>query len=418
MSDIGRIGQNMANTIPQATGKTNLKKSSEETQVKDQVSLNQGGNSDAPLKKWTFMHYAAADNNLLRFIKADVNEMEVVGSTENMNLVVQLDEGRNCERYYLIQSDDTSKITSPPLESLGPVNMADPKVLADFIKFGVEKYPAQHYALVIGSHGAGWQGAVDDSSHRDFMSLPDIRKAVEMSGKDIDVLGFDCCLMATTEVAHEMNEAGVGYMVGSQQNEGGTGWNYTPLLTRKTLSEFNVALSKRLNISPRQLAEKIIEHAEKEQYSLPTLSAVDLKMMKGVADATNLFSSQIILTDTPNDVLKDCIRKSEYFSNGLRDQFHFAENVVNNDKISDDKLKTAAKGMMKAIQNAVIAEQHSSRHPNAHGLSAELPTYGGVRTGYKDVDYAKRTLWDEAIDKIYDKIQNAPEQVKQPKAEA
>lgn len=376
----------------------------------DQVTF--GASEQEPLakKKWTFMHYAAADNNLLPYIKSDVNEMEAAGSTPNMNLVVQLDEGPTCKRYYLEKDNDPQKINSPVLQEMGKIDMAKVEVLADFIKFAVEKYPAEHYALVIGDHGAGWQGAISNDSHGTFMSTPNIRKAIEMSGKKLDVLGFDCCLMATSEVATEMKEAGVNYMVGSQQNEGGDGWPYTSLLTKRSLGELDRALRMKLDIPPRELAIKMVDNAATDQYSLPTLSATDLSKMKDLADATNLFAGQIMLTDTPNSVFKAIAKKTEYFNNGMRDQFHFAELVATSPDIKDEQLKKAAKMMTEAIGKAVIKEEHSTRHPNAHGLSAEIPTYGGARAGYTDLEYAKRTLWDEAMNKMGGKDQVGPHQ--------
>jgi hypothetical protein len=41
--------------------------------------------------KWTFMVYMDADNNLDPAGLDDINEMEIVGSTDNVNIVVLLD---------------------------------------------------------------------------------------------------------------------------------------------------------------------------------------------------------------------------------------------------------------------------------------------------------------------------------------
>ena len=42
-------------------------------------------------KKWTFLINLDADNNLEEFGIKDVNELEVVGSTDEVNFVVQFD---------------------------------------------------------------------------------------------------------------------------------------------------------------------------------------------------------------------------------------------------------------------------------------------------------------------------------------
>jgi len=354
-------------------------------------------------KKWTILHYTAGDNNLTSYLNSDVNEMEVVGSNEDMNLVVQFDKGgSDCKRYYLEQDGDMRVINSPMLKDMGRTNMADPQVLADFIKFGVKNYPADHYALIIGDHGGGWSGAVSDDSHGGWMSTPDIQKGLQMAqdetGKKMDILGFDACLMATGEVGYELKD-NVNYMVASEQTEGGSGWPYTPLLTSETLKNVQRALRQRINLPPDEFAKKMITNAEGDQYSLPTLSATDLSKMKNFSKAADSFAEAILNTDTSNNTLTSIARKTQSFY-GLKDIYHFSELVSKSEDIGDEKLKEAAKGMMKAVKDAVIKEQHSSSYPNAHGLTAEIPSYGGVDNGYTDLKFAKETKWDEAMNKM------------------
>lgn len=370
-------------------------------EIKDKVELGKNEPQEAK-KKWTIMHYSAADNNLTSYLVGDVNEMEAVGSNELMNIIVKLDEGDdNCKTYKLEPDGDKYSINSPVLEDHGQTNMADPKVLGEFIKKTAEKFPAEHYALIISDHGYAWKGAVEDESDHGWMTTPDIQKGIELSGKNIDVLGFDACLMATSEVSYEMKD-NVGYLVASEQTEGANGWPYTPLLTKKSLRALNRALRSKLDLSPEEFATKIVDTAEGDQGTLPTMSAMDLSKMKNLADATNLFAGQIMLTDTPKDVFKDIAKKTQSFY-GFKDQYHFAEQVANSDKITDQGLKKAAKKMMGAIKDSVVAEQHSARYPNAHGLTAEIPSYGGVGSGYDKLAYAEHTLWDEAMNHIHDK---------------
>ncbi|MCD4782641.1 MAG: hypothetical protein K8T10_02300 [Candidatus Eremiobacteraeota bacterium] len=379
-----------------------------ETQWAEAMNKIQGAGEPRPYpepdkKKWTILHYTAGDNNLVSYLNSDVNEMEVVGSNDDMNLVVQFDKGRSyCHRYYLEQDGDMRVINSPVLKDMGSTNMADPKVMADFIKFGVKNYPADHYALIIGDHGGGWVGAVSDDSHDGWMSTPDIQKGLQMAqdetGTKMDILGFDACLMATSEVGYELKD-NVNYMVASEQTEGGSGWPYTPLLTSETLKSVQRALRQKINLSPEDFAKKMITNAAGDQYSIPTLSATDLTKMDSFAKVVDKFAEAIINTETPNSTLKSLASKTESFY-GLKDHYHFSELVSKSDDISDVNLKEAAKGMMAAIKEAVIEEQHSSKYPNAHGLTAEIPSYGGVDSGYTDLKFAKDTKWDEAMNKM------------------
>lgn len=65
-------------------------------------------------------------------------------------------------------------IARPALETTGPVNMSDPHTFADFITWGVQPYPAQHYMVVVSDHGVGWKGAVQDGARsQNVHTLPD-----------------------------------------------------------------------------------------------------------------------------------------------------------------------------------------------------------------------------------------------------
>lgn len=359
-----------------------------------------GSDGPAPKKIWTFMSYSAADNNLLPQMLQDVNEMEAVGSTKNMNIIVQLDRGGDdCKRYYIKKDDDPDNITSPVLKDLGSTNMSDPDVLADFIKFSVSKFPAKHYALIIGDHGDAWKGLAEDESHNGWMSVPDLQKALKKAedetGKKIDVLGFDACQMASTEVAYEVKDR-ASFMVASQESEDVAGWSYTPLLSSKTLGLLDDRMNKKLSISPRDLAKRVVKHATNVQNTLPTMSAIDLSRMKEVADASNLLAGQLMLTDTPKDVLRGIIEETQDFD-GVKDHYHFAQLIVESGDVQDRQLKKAAQELMGAIKTAVIAEQHRDDYPDCHGLTAEVSNGGELKGEYGKLAFAIHTLWDEGM---------------------
>lgn len=412
---IRRVDQTELNYTPRLTSKPEVKqeavKETKQSEVKDQVSIGTKEEQQAAPKKWTIMHYSAADNNLTSYLVTDVNEMEKVGSTPNMNIVVQLDKGgSDCKKYYLEPDGDMKVINSPMLEDMGSVNMSDPKVLGDFISSTMKKYPAEHYALIISDHGGGWPGAVEDDSHGGWMTTPDIQKGVELGekegGKKLDVIGFDACLMANTEVGFELKD-NAKFLVASEETEGANGWPYTPLLTPKTLQSVERSMHGKLNITPEEFAKKIVAEAHGDQGTLPTMSAMDLSKMDGVAKASDNLAKAILKTDTPNSTLKTIAQKTQNFS-GMKDQFHFAEQIVKSETITDAKLKEAATGVMDAINTAVIAEQHSARYPNAHGLTAEIPSYGGVGSGYENLKFRGATNWAEAMNKIQDAGDPAP----------
>ncbi|MBI3950309.1 MAG: peptidase C11 [Acidobacteria bacterium] len=107
-------------------------------------------------KQWTVMVYLAGDNNLDSAGVADLKEMKKIGSSDEVNIIAQFDRsGSNqaTKRYYITNKGSLEKNV---VANLGETNMGDPNVLKSFIQWGIEKYPAKHYLVVVWNHGAGW----------------------------------------------------------------------------------------------------------------------------------------------------------------------------------------------------------------------------------------------------------------------
>ena len=117
--------------------------------------------------KWTFMVYLDADNDLEPFGILDFNEMEKVGSSAEVNIIVQMDRisgydnsngnWTGTKRYKITKDSNTDLISSTVIQDMGEVNMGDPASLTSFIDWATTNYPAANYALVLWDHGGGWQ---------------------------------------------------------------------------------------------------------------------------------------------------------------------------------------------------------------------------------------------------------------------
>jgi len=212
-------------------------------------------------RKWTFIIYMAADNDLESAAILNFNEMEAVRyGNSPISILVLLDRSSSYDmtndnwtdtRLFEIRSDPyglTSTIKSPRLDcpELGlsrysetELNTADPFVLTRLIDFAKRVYPAEHYALIMWGHGTGWRNspqiinqnnplkavAIDDT-HGQYMSLPSFGRAI--AGKGISLIGFDTCYGATLEVAYQIRNDG-SLFVGSEGEILSSGWNYTAL---------------------------------------------------------------------------------------------------------------------------------------------------------------------------------------------
>ncbi len=424
---------NAMNTISQVRREVKARKQTEATPDKVQLS----GGDEGVKKEWLIIYYGAGDNNLTDYLYADMNEVENVGSDKNTHIVAFFDAGKGHSSYpwsggadhkvsdaknppysiptpfkgakifYLKKDNDPRKVTSPVLADLGQVNSADPKFMADVIASIMEKYPAKHVAVIISDHGGGWQGAVEDDSHGGFMRLNTIKEAIkgvyERTGRKIDLLGWDACLMGSAEVAYALKPY-VNIMVGSEQFEGGDGWPYPDIFSTGALKKLQEALSKKLNVSPEDFAKMIVRGASQSPRQIKTLSATDLRKMDEFAKKLNAFTDAILKNNTDTTAIKNALRATETFGRPYMtyvDIFDFARRVAESKDIKDQNLKKAAKELFQFRKEIIIANhRNESYHPHAYGLQAEGTKKGASHHAYQATDFAKDTTWDEAMKKV------------------
>lgn len=108
-------------------------------------------------------------------------------------------------------------------------NMGSADTLADFINYGTQSYPAEHYGLVLWNHGAGQIRGFGSDSNFESASLPlnALKKAMDTSGmnKPFDFISFDACLMGNLELVSVLKEK-TEYLVASEELEPQNGFDY------------------------------------------------------------------------------------------------------------------------------------------------------------------------------------------------
>ena len=135
---------------------------------------------------WTIMVYLAGDNNLDGAGATDLLEMKKVGSSAAINVVAQFDRaGSKGTTKRLLLRKGTS-LAADVVGDLGETNTGDPKVLKDFLTWGIKTYPAQHYLVVLWNHGAGWDDSNLYAAGGDYFSgdaPPVVRKGYTLDAK-------------------------------------------------------------------------------------------------------------------------------------------------------------------------------------------------------------------------------------------
>ena len=350
---------------------------------------------------WTFMVYLDGDNDLSDYAIADFNEMEQVGSTDQVSIVVLMDlyGAGNSKIYYVTYDDDPNSINSSVVADLGEVNMGDPQTLINFVNFVVNNYPAEHYALVLWNHGDGWRTASigadplkgvcwDAESGWDYLNSSELVYALsEISFvAHIDLIGFDACLMAMVENDYLINLTMPTVRVDSEEVEPASGWDYYSTLTSLTANP---------SMSAEELAAEIVDNYVEyytTYYEWVTQSAAYVN--NDVYGALNEFVQAVMDANDVNAVSFARSAVESFYIGDYVDLYDLAKLV--DSYTSYPEVSSAAQALMAAIDSSIVAERHGDEHPNAHGTSIYFPTTE-IDEEYYSIPFAD-TLWDEFLE--------------------
>lgn len=364
---------------------------------------------------WTVMFYMGGTNNLESVLNQEINLLEKIGSNPKFNIVVQMSResnGGNATRYYINKDDDLNKISSEPIE-VGKVDSADSKVLKDFIIWAETTYPGNQLALVISSHGGGWQGIVEDSVQESFMSAIDLQKAVREArfetGRKLDVLDFYSCLMGMTEILYEFKEE-AHIIVGSEISS----YSYTNF--EKAFSPLaNQPGINRIEFS-KLLVKSFIEGWKNPPPGVPQApqiyAAYNMAMAEPLKDAlVNFTNSLIQIYPWYGDIIKENAIKSPPVEEGgvystYTDLKYFVSLISNDLSIQDKKVKESAKEVLKILDQLVLIKEISpgyvQNNPNllnleeACGVSIWIPIEKfdpALYNNYSKLDFNYQTPW-------------------------
>src|SRR4030042_1070560 len=359
--------------------------------------------------EWTGMVYLAADNNLESAGIDDINDMEMVGSTSDVNIVVQVDRipgydisndnWTTTRRYYITQDFDPIQINSQLISDLGELNMGDPQTLVDFANWAMTNYTAKKYLLVIWNHGGGFRSvnlardiAWDDTSGGDKITMPELEDALSMisaqMGKKINIVGMDACFMAMTEVAYQIIDY-ADILFTSEEAEPFDGWPYDTILSQ--------LVSNPLMSSEELAADIVDKYIFSYSYGNVTLSALDLSYMDTLTSQLSNLAFAIMsdsLTPKGKYILAS-VSSQHYGDWDFIDLYDFCNQLlVYSNNIN---VKNIALSIQQALNYAVIKSGYSGLGVSrSRGLSIYFPYYY-YHNYYNHTNFAQDTFWDEML---------------------
>lgn len=269
-------------------------------------------NPDVKITGRTVMSYIVSNNkagvNLDRYLKNNVRDMYkgIANRGKASTLLVYY---RPCDGDPLIEypsilkfvSDGRGKVNGKPAlrgENLTVAKViaqaevhqykeaghvaTDRKVMARVLKDMVALAPADSYGLAMGSHATGWMPGKsvparafgDDNKYS--IDIPELAKVLEeaFSGRNLDYVLFDACMMANAEVAYELRNV-ANYCIGSALETPVDGFPYADIMD-ELLSD---------DVDYQEICDLTIAYNEKSPSTdWGTYAAIDCSKMSLLAD--------------------------------------------------------------------------------------------------------------------------------------
>ena len=268
--------------------------------------------------------HGMATNDLVEMTKANI--------ADNVNLIVCTG-GANSWKNSVISSsiNQIYQVKGGNLLKLADDNqnlsMTDTNTLIRFIEYCKQNFSANRYQLIFWDHGGGsvtGYGYDEKNPRSGSMNLSQIKSAIAATDIKYDFIGFDACLMATTETALALSDY-ADYLIASEETEPGTGWYYTNWLS--DLSN-NTAIST-LDLGKKIVDDFIDESSRSARGQSTTLSLVDLAELR--ATMPNSLSS--FARDTASYIENNEYSKVSYARTASR-EFAKSSNIDQVDLVS------------------------------------------------------------------------------------
>lgn len=273
-----------------------------------------------------------------------------------------------------------------------------PETMRRILNLMVDMCPSQSYGLVFGSHGTSWMPG-NTVSGRSFgdddgynINIPEMSDVLEevFSGKQLDFILFDACMMATAEVCYEFKDV-TDYLIGAVVETHVYGHPYDIVLPK--LYEKNVPYD--------EVCDDYIDYS-RQLGAWGTCAAVDCSKMDDLAEWVG--ANLEVYSDKFASLDKDAIQQYgvssfKYFSFDVVDYFknlndgntpEGLENVINKVVVAKDALY--------GIQYPIVGNSlYTIDEDRFCGIGMYLPnlvTKSSWNSYYKTLSWYKAVGWD------------------------
>jgi hypothetical protein len=403
---------------------------------------------------WTWMIYLATYNNAAGAGNQSVARVRQARLNDNVRVLVQQSvPGRTVRG--IIGTEPTL------VAELGQVDSGAPETLIDFVGWAVETAPAERYALVLWSHGSGWEPsemerlaqeqpaavpvtaeelnergpedegrqiffsttmrqllarpipaeravAFDDGSGHslDTIELGQVAaQAAQILGRPLDLLGMNACQMSNVEVAYQVRQHARVY-VASEEDMPVQSWPYDDILTRLAAQPDMDAEALGRLVVERYCAYFRANPLAWGQYGLPlgvTLAALRPDRTTPLAEAARSLAATLRAgIEGQLRAVWEAHRQAHKFKFRLYDLASFCRALAAQPGAAPAGSE-AARAVLSALDDPafVLAHEHTApAYEGVGGLTTYLmpPTPGkSISPYYAETDYARATGWGDFL---------------------
>lgn len=269
------------------------------------------------------------------------------------------------------------------VEEMEARDMGRPDTLADFVNYGTQSYPAEHYGLICWNHGSGQiRGFGSDSNFEESaLSIEELRSALDQAQmkKKFDFIGMDACLMGNLELVAAL-EPKAGYLIASEELEPQYGYNYSWMEVLKPDAQGGKPFGESVG---RSILDTYDAYYKENDYKL-TLSLIDLRAYEEFHSVFHELLTQLSGLLTENEYRQLGQKRSDLLGFGRQSESAVAEQVDMMDVLTllagfeAESVSGGGESAVQALQNAytklVVASVSRGYAHAPSGLSMYLPS--------------------------------------------
>ncbi len=300
-------------------------------------------------------------------------------------------------------------------------SMAEPETLTDFISWGTERYPAKKYALVLWNHGGGAKTGLlyDENDEGNYLTLKELRQALDSADVQFEAIVFDACMMASLETACAVKDH-AAWMIASEEVVPGMGTAVGRWL--QALYNHPECDGERLGRNICDMTQvKYANDTNQQARSVLTWSLIRLDQTDRVLAAFDQFFLEMgeLLTEDPEDAMirSLTLQRAEEYGDGQENMRDLSCAFYEEDAMEYID-RSLCLEMMDALQSAVRWSVRGPGRSEAWGLSfclgmdftpAELDIYAGNCPSPAYLAFLDAVTDWKAPEEVYREVPKLPE---------